>query len=181
MKKKMITFFGFMSVGVFFWHSTLTVQYFLGKMPHNIGMNVTGFILVFFMTIHMILALINMVKNAKRTKGERFYSKYIMEHGLQNVSGICIYSFALLHALFLELHKAFGTQFLLFSWLIADVFLYLSITIHLCIALPHILISCGIITDKKVYSITKGILVVISAALFVPLTYAQTVFTLGKL
>lgn len=181
MKKKMITFLGFMSVGVFFWHSTLTVQYFLGQMPHNVGMNGTGFILVFFLTIHAILALTNMVKNAKRTSGERFYMKYIMEHGLQNVSGICIYGFALLHALFLELHKAIGTQPLLISWLISDILLYLSITIHLCIALPHILISCGIITNKKAFGIAKGILVFISAALFVPLTYAQTIFTFGKL
>lgn len=181
MKKKMISFLGFMSVGIFSWHSSLTVQYFLGKMPHNIGMNVTGFILVFFLTIHAILALTNMVKNAKRTGGERSYAKYIMEHGLQNVSGICIYGFALLHALFLELHKALGTQPLLISWLIADIMLYLSITIHLCIALPHLLISYGIITNKKAYSISKGILVAVSAALFIPLTYAQTVFTLARL
>jgi succinate dehydrogenase/fumarate reductase cytochrome b subunit len=179
MKKKMITFLGLMSIGVFSWHSTLTIQYFLGQTPQNIGMNISGFLLVFFLTIHMILALTNVVKNSKRTGDERFYMKYIVEHSLQIFSGISIFGFATFHALFFELHKALGSQIFLVAWLISDILFYLCISIHLCIGMPHMMISYGIITNKKIYSTVKGILVIITVALFVLLTYAQAVFTFG--
>ncbi len=177
MGKKVIAFFGFMSVSTFIWHSILTVKYFLGLMPYHPVLNIGGIMLAVFLTIHMIFALINMVKNAKRTRNERFYMKFIPEHGLQNVSGICIFGFAVLHSIFLELHKVFGTQALDIAWWVSDIFLYLTVAVHLWISLPHIVISCGIVTNRKMYDIIKTIVGIISIVIFIVLTYAHTVFT----
>lgn len=177
MKKKLITFLGIMSIGTFSWHSILTVQYFLGLMPHNIGMTISGFAFVFFLTMHMVLTLIDIIKTTKRTSNEKFYINYSFEQALQNMSGLFIFGFAVLHAVFIELHKAFGTQIFSICWWLTDILLFLCISIHLCITLPHVMISCGIVTNRKLYNFIKIIIYIVSVSLFVLLTYAHTVFT----
>lgn len=177
MKKKLITFLGIMSIGTFTWHSILTVQYFLGLMPHNIGMLISGFAFVFFLTIHMVLTLIDIIKTTKRTGKEKFYMSYSFEQALQNMSGLFLYGFALLHSVFIELHRVFETQVFNICWWITDIFLFLCITLHFCITFPHVMISCGIVTNRKLYNFIKIIIYVVSISLFALLVYAQTVFT----
>ena len=174
--KKVMVIFGFLSVGMFFWHSILSVRYFYGKLPYTPALDAVGGMLAACLTVHIVLTLIDIVKNARKMKGQRFYSKYTVDSSLQNITGISLIGFLILHVMAIELNRALHSNISGIIWWAVDLFFYLTICLHLAITLPHTLITYGIVTHRIPYNIARAVLYAISILGFVMLAYSHTVF-----
>ena len=176
MKKKLIALFGALSLVAFGFHTVLSIRYFVGAISYTPVINILGIIFVVFVTVHAILAVSDMIRLARKTKNDKFYGKYIAEHGFQNISGIGIYIAAILHTIAIEANRAVGSNLTGIIWFVADIVLYIFVCMHFIYSVPHIFISLGIVTNPIVYKIIRLLMIIISIILFVLLVNAHWLF-----
>ena len=174
--KKVMALFGFLSVGFFFWHSFLSVRYFYGNIPYTPALDYVGWMLAACVCVHMVPALINRIRNAVKMKNQRIYQRYIMDSAIQNITGISLVGFLILHVLAIELHKALASDITGTIWWAVDLLFFLTAFIHMAIALPHLLITYGIVTRKIPYKIARAVIFTLSLFGFVMLGFSRTVF-----
>lgn len=176
MKKKIIAIFGILSLITFAIHTTFATRYFVGAIPYSPIINILGIIFVLFITVHGFCAITDMIRIAKKTKNDQFYGKYIADHAMQNISGIGMYISGIIHAVAIEVHHAVNNSVTGAVWFGADVLLYAFVCIHLMFALPHILLSMGIVTNSKTYKIIRYIVNIVSIILLIMLVNAHIIF-----
>lgn len=174
--KKIIIIFGMLSLIFFLLHMILATRYFVGITGYSTLINMMGIIFVVFLSVHAFCAVYRMIKNSKKTKNDVFYGKYMYISGLQNISGICIYVCGILHAVAIEINRAIALNITNILWLCIDILLYISVCVHMAIAIPRMFISSGIIINKRLYRFVKTVCVTVNAVLFILLAYSHFVF-----
>ena len=177
--KKAVLHLGFVSVFMLIWHSVLTVQYYSGGLPYSAAFRVTGAMLAAAAAVHGAISVVQMVKNVRKMKGHRYYSKLITDGTAQNTTGLFVVGFLIIHAVCVELNLAFDIRGLRILQLVFDIAFYASVCLHLCITMPHMLISYGMVTRKSVYTVLRAVICAVFLVFLAVLIRAETIFMLA--
>jgi len=161
---------------LFLLHSFFASLEYLGLYNNFIHMSTSIFAIIFsiFVILHAIVGIIFAIKgfkNVNRTK--TYYIKANKYYYIKIISGILMIIFIIFHmVLFIQINKNYQlAKTLNIPLLIINIFLYLSMLIHLLVSIKPFMITWGI--DNKYLKIGIEIFLIL---LFIYLLIANIIF-----
>lgn len=164
-------------------HAVRSLLYLYGLIPHSPSFQITGRRVFMVLCLHIILSLYLYFRDKSRRNGITIYPDIIKETNFQVISGICILFFMILHVVSYSYAPADTTMsfFVIVIHFIVDNLLFVSITIHLSVSLPRLLVSLGFLSkNKESYEISRKRINIILGIIFVLLFIAEIIFYIFK-
>src|SRR5574344_4691 len=153
--KKINIIAGIIVLCMFIWHSAAACTYLLGITGYSEVFDKSGRILFTLAFLHIVINVAARIKVASRTRNLTGYPSLWVSTYLQNRAGYFIIGLMPLHLVFAEITKhAPSAQAEVARFVIESLF-YVCLSIHICYAVEHMLITFGIITDKKRFGRAK--------------------------
>lgn len=175
LQKKAVVLFGLLGVVLLVVHLVMGVSLFLGAASWSRVIPVTGRVLVTCLAVHVVFALAGFVRDRRSTWGQASYPSLAVVDTVQVVSGISVVLLALVHGILGEASFQAGTALLRWGYFAANALLFVAVGIHLGIALPHVLVSLGVVVRPESYRRAKRWAVVICSCLVALLLVADVV------
>ncbi|MFD1266312.1 hypothetical protein [Paenibacillus motobuensis] len=165
--KKIVAVFGALSTVLFMVHLGFACVYYAGLMPYSyIHMSIGG-VLSIVMSVHMLFAIILMVRNRQRDKKAKTYPGLNGSMMLQFATGILTGVFLLLHVLVIELNKSLDGVWLNLIYGAVELLFILIVSVHIAVSVPKHFISMGWIRQRAAYPLIQRRTNIFLALMFV--------------
>ena len=132
-------------------HAVLSVLYMYGIISYSPSFQITGRRLFYPLVLHIIISSYLFFND--KTRKNRVYSNLISDTTQQIVTGVCIIVFVALHILTYMMFPI-NSQFnfwIRLTHFIVDIGMFASITMHLRVSIPRLLVSFGFLEGKNSY------------------------------
>lgn len=130
-------------------HAVLSLLFLYGLIDYSPSFKITGRRLFYPIVLHIIISSYLYLKDKMRKN--KVYPKLIAETTQQFITGICIVIFVGLHIfsyMMLPINFSSEFHFKLLHFLI-DILLFASISMHLRVSIPRLLVSFGFLDNKN--------------------------------
>ncbi|WP_455645551.1 hypothetical protein [Methanosphaera sp.] len=159
-------------------HAGLSLLYLFGLINYSPNFMIMGRRLFIVLSIHVIISLYLFIRDKIKQKKIRIISEAKHSSRQEILTGIAIIVLVLLHVKnysIASINGIYGIN-ILFNHYVTDNLLFISLVLHLRVALPRLLMSLGFLTGKNDFRKAQRTINMILCILFIIGILAETIF-----
>ena len=165
-RKKLITLLGIASVVLLAVHLAWGAALFVGFAKRSPAIARTGRVLVTCFALHVALALWDVFRDWRRTRGQASYPRLAVANTAQIASGIILVALSCVHGYLGSIYFKVSSPVVVAGYLVSNALLLAACCVHLSLGGPHALVSLGLVASDRSYRRARVAFAVASVAVF---------------